>query len=218
MRRAELVSELTELVHRQRGPRTAVAVDGPDAAGKSTLADELARHLPGCVVRASVDGFHHPRAHRQRRGPLSAEGYYRDCFDYASLRHLLLEPFRSGAAQVVLSAHDLRTDSAVAAEPVDVEPRAVLVVDGVFLLRPELRHLWDISIYLHVDPDVTLARARLRDLDLFGSESELDLRYRTRYLPGQELYRSQADPAGAATLVVDNTVPETPIVLRRQPE
>lgn len=38
-----------------------VAIDGPDAAGKTTLADDLAAHLTGRgrpVIRASVDDFH----------------------------------------------------------------------------------------------------------------------------------------------------------------
>ena len=42
-----------------------VAIDGVDGAGKTTFAEELAdilRMLPREVIRASVDGFHHPRA------------------------------------------------------------------------------------------------------------------------------------------------------------
>jgi uridine kinase len=62
-----------------------VAVDGVDAAGKTTLADELAalliqRDRP--VIRASIDGFHRPRAERHRQGATSPQGYYTDSFDY----------------------------------------------------------------------------------------------------------------------------------------
>src|SRR5262245_8885700 len=62
-----------------------VAVDGVDASGKTTLADELAtllikRGRP--VIRASVDGFHQSRAERHRQGANSPEGYYADSFDY----------------------------------------------------------------------------------------------------------------------------------------
>jgi uridine kinase len=51
--------------------RIVVGIDGPDAAGKSTFADSLSDRLGTSTVRASIDGFHHPRAVRRRRGELS---------------------------------------------------------------------------------------------------------------------------------------------------
>ena len=51
---------------------------------------------------------------------------------------------------------DYRSDTTAAAAPQPAMPGAVLLFDGVFLLRPELRGFWDVSIYLHVDPEVTL--------------------------------------------------------------
>jgi uridine kinase len=80
----------------------------------------------------------------------------------------------------------------------------VLVVDGVFLLRPELRELWTLSVYLRVSPEETLRRAHRRDLELFGSSEEIERRYLGRYLPGQALYRERADPEKLANILVDN--------------
>lgn len=80
--RAELVGRLVALVDAiDLAHPTRVAVDGPDAAGKTTLADELGIALNDAgreVIRASVDGFHRPRVERYRRGPDSPEGYYED--------------------------------------------------------------------------------------------------------------------------------------------
>lgn len=193
--------------------RVLVAVDGPDAAGKTTLADALAGRLASPVVRASVDSFHQPAAVRRQRGGLSPEGYYRDSFDHAALEGELLEPFRSGADRVRTGRFDHRADASAVTDS-DVPPRCVLVLDGVFLLRPELRHWWTLSVYLHVPPEVTLVRARLRDLADLGSVAEVERRYRARYLPGQALYREEADPEGCADVVLDNTAPEAPVVLR----
>jgi DNA-binding beta-propeller fold protein YncE len=83
-------------------------------------------------------------------------------------------------------------------------PRAVLVVDGVFLLRPELAPLWTLSVYLRVSPEESLRRALVRDVALMGSADEVRRRYRDRYLPGQALYRAEADPEAFADVVLDN--------------
>ena len=62
--RAALLDHLAEMVAALRRPHPVrVAVDGPDAAGKTTLADELAAVLEArgrTAIRASVDGFHRP--------------------------------------------------------------------------------------------------------------------------------------------------------------
>jgi uridine kinase len=60
----------------------------------------------------------------------------------------------------------------------------VLAFDGVLLLREQLRSMWTLSVYLRVSPEETLRRAKVRDLDLFGSHDEIERRYRRRYLPG----------------------------------
>jgi len=53
----------------ERSPdRVVVGIDGPDAAGKTTLADRLAAALPGPVVRICADDFLRSRADRYRRG------------------------------------------------------------------------------------------------------------------------------------------------------
>jgi uridine kinase len=66
---------LTELAHQivRLSPDwiIRVAIDGVDGAGKTTFANELGdaiRPLRRSVIRASVDGFHNPRAVRYERG------------------------------------------------------------------------------------------------------------------------------------------------------
>jgi uridine kinase len=62
MTRAKLLDEIAARILRLELPHpTRVAIDGVDAAGKTTLADELVRPLEAQgrhVIRASVDGFH----------------------------------------------------------------------------------------------------------------------------------------------------------------
>jgi uridine kinase len=194
--------------------RVLVGIDGPDAAGKTTLADEVARHLPVPCVRSSIDDFHEPREVRMARGVFSPEGYFRDSFDRAGLIAQLLNPFRSGAGCVRTKVFDWRKDAPVEQVSVSVPERAVLVFDGVFLLSPELRGLWDLSVYLRVPPSTVLERALTRDVGVLGTTDDVSLRYEARYLPGQALYLSECDPEGKADLVVDNSDFSHPVVIK----
>jgi uridine kinase len=168
------------------------------------------------VIRASIDGFHRPRAERYRRGRDSPRGYYEDSFDLETLRHVLLDPLGPGGhrryRRVVF---DFRSDSAAAA-PVRVASEDALVLfDGVFLLRPELRDAWDLAIYVRVEPGENLRRALARDVPLLGPPAEVERRYRARYLPGQALYVEEARPLERADLVVVNDDPAEPEVSGR---
>src|SRR5580693_1507954 len=127
-----------------------VAVDGPPAAGKTTLADELGDVLRAqgrYVIRASIESFLFPRAQRYRRGELSAEANYHDNFDYDALHRVLLDPLGPGGNRGFQRAvYDNQTDSAVT-EPITVAPvDAVLIFEGVFLMRAELIDRWDLRI------------------------------------------------------------------------
>ena len=152
----------------QRSHPVRVAIDGVDAAGKTTFADELATEIESCgrrVIRASVDGFHNPATVRRSRGPLSPEGYFHDSFNYPALVDMLLRPLGPDSTRVYRRAiFDFRSDTAIESPTEQAPDDAVLVFDGVFLLRPELRDHWDFSVFLRADFDATLKRAEQRDL------------------------------------------------------
>jgi uridine kinase len=193
-----------------------VAIDGPDAAGKTTLAAELAGALAGVrrPIALSVDGFHRPRDVRRRRGELSPDGYYADCFDYPAVLEEVLTPLSAeGDRSYREAVFDYRRDVPLELPRRRAPAGAALLFEGVFLLRPELRDHWDLRVYLHISPAESLRRALVRDADLFGGADATRERYRLRYLPGQELYRRVADPLARADVVVDNEDPAHPRVL-----
>ncbi|MGH2485004.1 MAG: uridine kinase [Ktedonobacterales bacterium] len=213
MRRAEMLERLVERITTQPADRPVrVAIDGVDASGKTTLANELTPPLLArgrTVIRASIDGFHRPRAQRYRRGPDSPEGYYRDSFDHAALRQALLLPLGSGGSRRYRrAAYDYRADRPLLLEEEVAPENAILLFDGVFLLRPELNDQWDYRVYVDAPFTVTLARATRRDLALFGSLEEVVARYERRYIPGQRLYLQEALPRERADVVVKNADPE----------
>ena len=202
--------ELRDDVRRQYpAGRVIVAVDGIDGAGKSVFADGLAEAFAetgDAVFRASIDGFHRPRAERYARGRHSPEGFYRDSYDYATFRRVLVDPFREGAQTAgatgfQLTAFDLVRDAPAESQWVSAPRDAVLVVDGIFLHRPLLRGLWDWSVWLEVPFDIAYARMARRD----GCDPDPDAPTNARYRRGQQLYLHEAAPREAASVVVDNS-------------
>jgi uridine kinase len=77
-----------------------------------------------------------------------------------------------------------------------------VVADGVFLQHPDLRDLWDLAVFLHVDRGVALERALTRDGGWMENARE---RYATRYVPGETQYLEEVDPAARADVVIDST-------------
>jgi uridine kinase len=191
-----------------------VAVDGPPAAGKTTLADELALLLRSRgreVIRTSAEGFQLPRARRYRRGEFSPEANYYDSFDYDTLRRVLLDPLGpDGDRRYQPAVYDLDTDTALSPPVATAPADAVLLLDGVFLLRPELIDRWDLSIFVSAAFEQALDRARIRDLARLGSAAEVERRFRTRYIPAQQLYFATARPADHADIIVHNDEPRHP--------
>jgi uridine kinase len=176
------------------------------------LADELAVHLEEvgkAVIRASIDGFHRPREERYARGSGSPEGYLDDSFDYDAVRSLVLIPLGPGGDREYRTAvFDFRSESVVETEAMSAPRDAVLLFDGVFLLREELRQFWDFSIFVDTGFDVTLARALVRDVSLFGSEQAVRERYESRYIPGERIYLERHRPREHADAIVTNNDPE----------
>jgi hypothetical protein len=100
--RAKVLDRLAEAIRSVTVAHpTRVAIDGPPASGKTTLADELAvvlRAQGRGVFRATIDDFLFPRTQRYPRGEYSAEGCYFDTHDYDALNRFC--SIRSARAEI----------------------------------------------------------------------------------------------------------------------
>jgi uridine kinase len=95
--------------------------------------------------------------------------YYEDAFDLAAFR--------------------------AAVEAVD----GTVIADGIFLHRPEVRDVWDLSVWLEVDRATARSRALARDA---ARLEDAAARYERRYGPAEDRYLAEVDPASLADLVV----------------
>jgi uridine kinase len=211
--RATVVGQVAGILcARVPGHPLRVAVDGITSAGKTTFANEVAAAVSARgrpTARVSMDGYHHRRARRHRQGRLSADGYYEDAYDLEAAARELLQPLGPGGIGPAgtLRYRDQIIDLA-ADEPVDswaeASPETVLVVDGSFLQREELRDHWDEVIYLDVTFDVALARGVARDAEAFGGRDAATEAFTQRYHAAGHRYLAEVDPRRRASIVVDN--------------
>lgn len=213
--RDEMLSHLAEAVRAVKITHpTRVAFDGVPAAGKTTMADELAVVLRAQgreVIRATIEDFLAPRSVRFRPAEESAEHWYKESTDLDALCRVLLDPLGPGGDRRIQRAvYDKAADIALSPPVTTAAIDAVLLFDGVFLLRKELFDRWDLRIFVSASFEKTLDRARIRDQTPFRSATEAERRYRSRYIPSQQFYFGTASPADHADIIVHNDEPQEP--------
>jgi uridine kinase len=203
--RARVLERIVEIIDACGDGQLRVCVDGRTASGKTSLGHELARGLAERgrpVLRASLDDFKRPWRERHLYDRESGEGYYRNAFDYLTVRRLLLEP----TDRVALCSIDPITQVDHSRVTTVFPANGVLVVDGVFACRPELDGVWDLRIWLDIDAELSVRRGGVRDGD--------EHLHRVRYLPSELLYVAEADPTAHADVLVDNTSLDRPGLVR----
>jgi len=185
-----------------------IGIDGRSAAGKTTFADGLGKRLQQAgrtVLRAGIDDFH-PSGHASRSatGGYTAESYYAEGYDYAAFRDFLLAPLNSGGdRRCRLRLHDSFTDTAVDSPAIEVTEDSIVVIDGCFLLRPELHSYWEFVIWLDISFETMIERAAKRDIAWMASEADVRVRYRDRWIPLHLLYE-QSGARNYADMIIDN--------------
>jgi len=198
-----------EILHNYRRGRSIIAVDGIRGSGTAEFADALADALrehgttrdggPVEVVRASIEAFRHPPEQTDAEGVQSGAPSLPGGYDYEAFRRLLVDPFRSGGGTFVVAPGPAGGGTGSPERRI-AAPDALLLVDGVFLHRSEVRGIWNFSLWIQVPRELADERAEGP-----GTATEAERRNRDR-----DLYWRDADPRSAATAIVDNTDEEHP--------
>lgn len=168
----------TEILHNYGRGRQIIAVDGPQGSGTSGFAADLAaaiRRTSYSVFVASVEDFHRDQASLDP--DFDEAAFYRDDYDYSLLRRILLDPFKNPAhGGFVLAGYDRVRRAPIEPKWLTAPADALLIVEGVFLNRPELKGLWSYSVWLE-----------------------------SSALKPQAAYNKESKPRTTATAIIDNS-------------
>jgi len=185
--KADVLDELVlEIRHNYPHGRVVVAVDGLDGSGTAGFADDLAdafQRTGVAPVRASIDDF----LVAQPEGDAAGQRYYAEAYDLAAVKERLVRPFRRERPFALHAGEEPGQE---------VEGDAVLLVDGPFLLRPELIGSWSSTVCLFTPAEQAFERAGL------SPESP-----RAR---AEKLYLDRVQPRTKAHANVDTTDPDHP--------
>jgi len=134
-----------------------VALDGRSGSGKSTLGAKLAAVLDAVVLEG--DDFFAGGVAVRTDAPADRA---RDCIDWRRQRPVL-EALRANRRASYWAFDWQAFDGRCAEEPKYVEPRPIVLLEGVYSARPELGNWVDLRILLRVSEETRIARLVARE-------------------------------------------------------
>jgi uridine kinase len=131
-----------------------IAIDGPGGSGKSTLAREIEAAYGGSAAVVEGDDFYADLTEDYRIS-LDAEGGYQEYFDWQRLRDQVLLPASTGQ---VVRYQRYDWDHARMGVWRTVPSVDLLLVEGVYVSRPELREYSDLVVWVATSEQERLSR------------------------------------------------------------
>lgn len=166
-----------------------IAIDGAGGAGKSTLAHELASLTSQAKV-VPMDDFYRPATDTVRLSVSPASGY-QHYFDWQRLRDQVLVPLSTGS-----EATYQRYDWGMAKlnEYHTIHPTGIVIVEGVYTMREDLRSFYDLTVFVDAPRPLRLRR--------MVSRAANDRAMIQKWMAAEDYYVTKEDPANHADIVV----------------
>lgn len=165
------------------------AIDGLAKAGKTTLAQQIARDL-GNVYVVSIDDFFLPEP--KRRLAVVAKQY--------DLERLIIQVFEPALSGMPIHYQKFNWNTGSLDELHHRIPvGSKILVEGTYSLDIKLRHAYDFSIFVHTPQSTRTAR--------FGPSARTGMGVDITHDPEEMLYLNAEDPAGFASVVVPGDMP-----------
>ena len=219
LRLAQVVGLASELI--VAGRRTILGLAGAPGAGKSLLAEAIARAFPDSARVVGMDGFHLAQAELRRLGRIERKGAI-DTFDADGYIALLGRLRTPDTTTVYAPRFDRRLEEPIGSA-LPVPPEVPLVVtEGNYLLVPdapwhEVRALLDVCWYVEPGEDVRLRRLIDRHRSFGLAPDEAFQRACGSDQRNAELVASTRGRADRIlTITTTSVTPATPVAPRRR--
>lgn len=184
-----------------------IGIDGLGGAGKTSKAKELQYILNRHGISSEIlhiDDFIHPRNIRYADSIEEWKCYYDLQWRYDYISNILKKFKKEDRFKEEIEIYNKETDC-YDAEMLELNPETVLIVEGVFLQRKELKDLFDFVIYIDVPKEERLIRVLKRDTYI-GNEYEIEEKYQKRYFPAEDYYVKTCQPSKCANLQYDTII------------
>jgi uridine kinase len=186
-----------------------IGINGIDCSGKTAFARGLESFFTNKGLRTQpigMDDFHNAKQVRYAGGN-QAENYFNNSFNIKLMIEKLLKPAKEKSrVSAKLTLLNVETDKTDISKEYSITPDTVVILEGVFLFRPELVPFIDYKVYLHISPEESKKRAAVRD------PAASLCKYDDKYLPAQAKYIREYSPASIADMVIDNTDWNYPLI------
>ena len=177
LERGDLLARVVRVAEEHAGETTFIGIDGLGAAGKSTLARDIGGAIAGAQI-VSVDDFW---------------GHGISEWDWPRFNAEVAVPL---AADQAARYRAWDWDANVLGGWRRVEPRGLVIVEGVSATRREVRLPWTLTVWVDTPAAVRLSRARERDGDAMLS------RWLDDWMPSEQAYVERERPMDRVDVIV----------------
>jgi len=182
-----------------------VTVSGPSASGKSSAAlDQLTEQLPNICDVVSTDDYYIGKTRMHKEMPPEEKGN----FDHPSAIDIeplvkTIQTLRSGY-QVESPIYDMKI-SEPTTETKIINPRPVIIIEGLAANQTKLRTLSDVSVSVYAPIENRLERRLSRDAIRKGHSSEDILSYYMNVAEPAYIEHYQNDDLSSVDYIINNS-------------